>query len=142
VINDWSPQQERALKLARQWMNARDKQVFRLFGYAGTGKTTLARELGSYRVTRYVAFTGKAAHVMRQRGCDPVSTIHTFLYYAEYIRKQDRWYFTKREQHESAGIQLIIVDEPSMVPQPLALDLLSLGIPVFSTGRSRAITTA
>jgi exodeoxyribonuclease V len=32
----WSPQQEAALKAAREWLRSRDTQIFRLFGYAGT----------------------------------------------------------------------------------------------------------
>lgn len=57
--------------------------VFRLFGYAGTGKTTMAREipaaLGLKNVV-YGTYTGKAAHVLRSKGADPVSTIHSAIY--------------------------------------------------------------
>jgi exodeoxyribonuclease-5 len=56
---------------------------FRLFGYAGTGKTTMAREipeaLGLGKVV-YGTFTGKAAHVLRSKGAEPVSTIHSAIY--------------------------------------------------------------
>ena len=41
----WSPEQERALAAVADWLKARDRPVFRLFGYAGTGKTTLARHV-------------------------------------------------------------------------------------------------
>lgn len=57
--------------------------VFRLFGYAGSGKTTMAREipdaLGIHNV-RYGTYTGKAAHVLRSKGAAPVSTIHSGIY--------------------------------------------------------------
>ena len=45
-------------------------QVFRLFGYAGTGKTTLARHLAEDvdGEVAFAAFTGKAALVMRAQG--------------------------------------------------------------------------
>lgn len=44
----WSPQQERAIADVKVWLNdTSGSQVFRLFGYAGTGKTTLAKELAS-----------------------------------------------------------------------------------------------
>ena len=39
----FSPQQDEALKAVSRWLKAPDRQLFRLFGYAGTGKTTLAR---------------------------------------------------------------------------------------------------
>ena len=47
---DFSPQQDAALKAVSDWLKAKPgtrgtPQVFRLFGYAGTGKTTLARHL-------------------------------------------------------------------------------------------------
>lgn len=58
--------------------------VFRLFGWAGTGKTTMAKEipaaLGLHNV-RYATFTGKAAHVLRGKGASPVSTIHSGIYF-------------------------------------------------------------
>ena len=48
----------------------RTPQLFRLFGYAGTGKTTLARHLAAHidGEVKYAAFTGKAALVMRAQG--------------------------------------------------------------------------
>ena len=46
--------------------------IFRLFGYAGTGKTTLARHIaeGVDGKVLFAAFTGKAALVMRSKGCE------------------------------------------------------------------------
>ena len=47
-MTEFSPQQDAALKAVADWLKAKPgangtPQVFRLFGYAGTGKTTLAR---------------------------------------------------------------------------------------------------
>jgi len=42
---DWSPQQERALCAISRWLNDSTEQVFRLFGYAGTGKTKLVTHI-------------------------------------------------------------------------------------------------
>ena len=56
---------------------------FRLFGYAGTGKTTMAKEIPAalgLRNVVYGTFTGKAAHVLRRKGATPVSTIHSAIY--------------------------------------------------------------
>ena len=46
----FTPHQESALKAVAAWLKAKPgkhgtPQVFRLFGYAGTGKTTLARHI-------------------------------------------------------------------------------------------------
>ena len=46
----FTPQQDEALKAVARWLKAKPgrgdvPQIFRLFGYAGTGKTTLARHV-------------------------------------------------------------------------------------------------
>jgi exodeoxyribonuclease-5 len=47
--------------------------VFRLFGYAGTGKTTLARHFAENvdGEVLFAAFTGKAAQVLRAKAALP-----------------------------------------------------------------------
>src|SRR5579885_2157282 len=85
----FTPHQDDALKAVAGWLKARPgangtPQIFRLFGYAGTGKTTLARHIadGVDGDVKYAAFTGKAASVMRGKGCDDASTIHSLIYRA------------------------------------------------------------
>jgi tRNA A37 threonylcarbamoyladenosine biosynthesis protein TsaE len=59
---NWSPQQDDALAAVRDWRaDPSGAQVFRLFGYAGTGKTTLARE--SARNWLYTAVTRAASQL-------------------------------------------------------------------------------
>lgn len=78
----FSPQQESALRAVNEWYHNGDKQVFHLFGYAGTGKTTLAKHLaeGIDGEVLFAAYTGKAAHVLRSKGCENASTIHSLIY--------------------------------------------------------------
>jgi exodeoxyribonuclease-5 len=78
----WSPQQDAALKAVDQWLEAGDEQIFRLFGYAGSGKTTLIRHIREHfdGEVAFLAFAGKAASVMRVRGCQGARTIHSFIY--------------------------------------------------------------
>jgi exodeoxyribonuclease-5 len=131
----WSPQQEGGLGTVRRWIRERDKPVFRLFGYAGTGKTELARWIGhDIKSVHYSAFTGKAAHVLRQRGCTPVSTIHSLIYKATYDPDNETWYYEQRDRCELAHLKTIIVDECSMVANGLARDLLSYKIPILAIG--------
>lgn len=78
----FSPQQDQALLEVDRWLKKGDRQVFRLFGYAGTGKTTLARHLaeGVDGDVLFAAFTGKAAQVLRSKGATKASTIHSMIY--------------------------------------------------------------
>lgn len=81
TTHTWSPQQADALDRVAQWMRDRDRPFFYLAGYAGTGKTTLAKHFAedAGRVV-YGSFTGKAASVMREKGCDGATTIHRLIY--------------------------------------------------------------
>lgn len=78
----WTNQQERALRDVDQWIREKQKQVYRLDGFAGTGKTTLARHLAQdvKGSVYFMAYTGKAAHVLRKSGIPNAGTIHSFLY--------------------------------------------------------------
>lgn len=75
-----STQQQAALDAVRDWTKT-DRQVFRLFGYAGTGKTTIAQEFERTvgGEVLYASFTGKAASVLRKKGCN-ATTIHRLIY--------------------------------------------------------------
>lgn len=90
--HELSPQQAEAHRKVTEWLDRhrqgdpRVPQTFRLFGYAGTGKTTLAKMLaGAQDRTMFMAFTAKAAAVMASKGCCPASTIHQVIY-----KPQDR----------------------------------------------------
>jgi Mesyanzhinovviridae Dda-like helicase len=85
-----SPQQLQALDAIADWYEpfaVADSlpTPFRLFGPAGTGKTTLAKHVAARlgidpaRV-QYGAYTGKAASVLRGKGCTPASTLHSLVY--------------------------------------------------------------
>ncbi len=65
----FSPEQDQALKAVGKWLKEGRSPIFRLFGYAGTGKTTLARYFAEHvdGDVQFAAFTGKAAQVLRPR---------------------------------------------------------------------------
>jgi exodeoxyribonuclease-5 len=87
-MTDLSPQQRDALDAIARWYHDRDlfsAEPFRLFGPAGTGKTTLAREVPAALgidpfFVQYGAYTGKAANVLRGKGCQPAGTLHSLVY--------------------------------------------------------------
>ena len=122
----WSPDQERALRKLANWLANPGPQVFKIYGYAGTGKTTLARELMGWCnfPVKFCAPTGKAAQVLRQKGCDPVSTVHKLIYQSRYHEGADRFHHELRPRDELAET-LIVVDEASLVDWRMAADLLS-----------------
>lgn len=91
-----SPPQAAAIREIRNWFETRTdaQQVFRLFGYAGSGKSTVLKfaldELGlsPHRSAKdgpcvpgvvTATFTGKAALVLTRKGT-PARTIHSLIY--------------------------------------------------------------
>lgn len=81
--------QQAAIDLAADWYRKQNKQIFKLAGYAGTGKTKVARHIIDALPIRddqilYCAYTGKAACVMRQNEM-PGKTIHSAIYDWEVI---------------------------------------------------------
>ncbi len=85
----FGPQQQEAIDLIRRWLADPSQQVFKLFGCAGTGKTTLARHIAEMQdgTVRFAAFTGKAAHVLTTKGC-PATTIHKLIYLPKMASKK------------------------------------------------------
>lgn len=131
-----SAQQDQAIKDVKTWYNdLSGSQVFYLAGYAGTGKSTLAKLIRGDVKGRvlYAAFTGKAALVMQRKGCFGASTIHSLIYRVE---EGDGWQpsFVLNPLSEVKGAALVIVDECSMVDEQLGSDLLSFGTKVLVLG--------
>jgi exodeoxyribonuclease-5 len=131
----WSPQQDAALKAVADWLRRGDRPVFRLFGYAGTGKTTLARHIaeGVDGDVAFGAYTGKAALVLRNKGCEDASTIHSMIYRSREGDENGPQFVINR-QSQAAKSDLIVIDECSMVDEELGRDLLSFGKPVLVLG--------
>jgi exodeoxyribonuclease-5 len=139
-MSAFSPHQDDALKAVSAWLKSKPgrngtAQVFRLFGYAGTGKTTLARHIadGVDGEVKYAAFTGKAAAVMRGKGCHGATTIHSLIYRARESGEEIPS-FDLYDEAPASKADLIIIDECSMVDAELGRDLLSFGVPVLVLG--------
>jgi len=132
---DWSPQQDEALKKVSAWLKDKNgPQVFRLFGWAGTGKSTLAQHLAQgVKSVKYAAFTGKAALVMRKNGCKGASTIHSLIY-SLVSDQEGEPKFALDPESEAITADLIVIDEVSMVDEALGRDLLSFGTKVLVLG--------
>jgi exodeoxyribonuclease V len=131
----YPPQQDAALRAAAEWLKRGEPKLFRLFGFAGTGKTTLAKKIAEDidGVVAFAAFTGKAALVMRSRGCADARTIHSLIYRASETETGEL-IFVLNEDSAVARSKLVIIDECSMVDAELGRDLLSFGKPVLVLG--------
>jgi exodeoxyribonuclease-5 len=132
---NWSPQQEQALAQVGAWLKDKHApQVFKLFGYAGTGKTTLTKEIaGMVKSCCFGAFTGKAASVMRRKGCTGASTIHSLIYTIERVIDGKPHFVIARDSQVKFS-DLVIIDECSMVDEYIGNDLLSFGKKVLVIG--------
>src|SRR5437660_1714592 len=135
-----TPHQDAALKAVAGWLKDRPGErgtplLFRLFGYAGTGKTTLARHLAAHidGEVKFAAFTGKAALVMRAKGCNGASTIHSLIYRARESGEETPS-FELWDDSPASKAALIVIDECSMVDAELGRDLMSFGVPVLVLG--------
>jgi exodeoxyribonuclease-5 len=142
---NFSPQQDDALQAVARWMKSGKPQIFRLFGYAGTGKTTLAKYFAEHvdGSVQFAAFTGKAAQVLRSKGATNARTIHSLIYRPrgeEAVSDEETGKtsmsptFAINRQSPVARAKLIIVDECSMVDEQLGRDLMSFGTPILVLG--------
>jgi len=79
---DFSPKQSEALSACQKFLDDPDRQLFVLTGFAGTGKTTLAKYLAHdiHGMVLFAAYTGKAAHVLHEQGCEGACTLHSLVY--------------------------------------------------------------
>jgi exodeoxyribonuclease-5 len=133
----WNAQQEAALKGVDKWFYTESKRrpIYRVFGFAGTGKSTLARHFAENvdGDVLYAAFTGKAADVMRKNGCHGARTIHSLIYKPKEDEK-GRITFALNRSSALSDASLLIVDECSMVDEKIGKDLLSFGTPILVLG--------
>ena len=82
---DFTPAQADAITKGVNYFDNHEfnrKEVFRIFGYAGSGKTTLAQEIAKLTKLRvsFMAFAGKAAMVLASKGCLGATTIHKTIF--------------------------------------------------------------
>lgn len=146
---DLSADQTKALEtLIDWWKDPNRKQLITLGGYAGCGKTTivtifrnmLAEETPDLHVA-FCAFTGKAASVMSNKlkknvsndiiKDDKIGTIHSLIYEPVFDGENIvDW----RRVYSLNSVQLIIIDEASMVSRKMYEDLKSFNLPMIAVG--------
>lgn len=149
------PQQQLALATIEAFIESSDA-VFILKGYAGTGKTTIIRELCDTlerkgRLPILMAPTGRAAKVLREKTGKDAKTIHKHIYHRDGIitnthdqngkpldkNQEDAVGIDDIDFHFSLGLltdkheganSIIIVDEASLIgSRPTKQELLHFG---------------
>lgn len=144
----WNAQQNEAFNKIHQWLrDPNRKQVFRLFGYAGTGKTEMSKAIADFVMNEggkdnvpiggvlFSAYTGKACSVMRVKGCRGADTLHSFLYKPVIDPVSGICIdFILNGESPLSQAALLIIDEASMVNGDMAQDILAFGVPVLVLG--------
>lgn len=140
---DLSPDQLTVYRSVQQWLGS-SQQVLKMAGFAGTGKSSITALLAQHfeeqrREVGYCAYTGKAAGLLRQRieaaGVDPYAccTIHRLIYRP--VQRNDgsvaEW---RRVPVDELPVDLLVVDEASMVGREIWQDLLQYGVKILLVG--------
>lgn len=115
------------------------KPISTLGGYAGTGKTTVIKHIAAALPTFSIAaYTGKAAQILRKKGLENASTIHSLIYVPELdeagnivLDKNNNPIFVLNPNLDCEGI---IIDEASMVNREIYEDLRSFNKPIIFVG--------
>lgn len=166
------PEQQAAKEKFLEWFEGQEEDfeddppenIFRIFGYAGTGKTTITREIIRNIKGRILfgAFTGKAALVMRRNDL-PARTIHSLIYTpirpdkhkADALRRKidagasaaeikdlfkklkaaEQMHFElNTEESDLNFASLFVLDECSMVNDEMKKDIQTFGVPLLVLG--------
>jgi exodeoxyribonuclease-5 len=106
-------QQQEAFEDIQRWYES-PTQWYYLGGWAGTGKTTMARRLAQQLAgdsVVYSAYTGKAALRLRELGCPGASTMHSFMYHSRESSK------TQLKEYNEELAELLVELKAENLPQ-------------------------
>lgn len=128
--------QEKGLRLAIS--RYKNKEPFTVIaGYAGSGKSTLVQfiiqelHIPESKIA-YVAYTGKAALVLKSKGCPGATTAHKLLYHTTEL--PDGTFIHVPKDKPDKAYKLIVVDEISMLEKEQWDILMRWGIHVICLG--------
>lgn len=129
--------QNDGLKLAVKRFKDHEKYTC-ISGFAGTGKSTLVQfiiqelKLNDDEIA-YCAYTGKAAMVLKQKGCPGATTAHQLVYYNKEL-PDGTFVHTPLRAPENPKLKLVVVDEVSMLEREMWDILMSWDVYVIALG--------
>ncbi len=141
-----SGDQRTVLREVWKWFVDQKRPYLTFGGYAGTGKTTMMallrnaiKERFPKQTVAFCSYTGKAARVLEytlkehqaRYPKDTTGTIHSLIYEPRVDQKGRVTSWQKKKQLE---VDLIVVDEASMVDRQIWNDLQSFDIPILAVG--------
>ena len=108
-----------------EWLNEakkqsyidRDPPIFRMFGLAGCGKTTMsvAIKLIGFRPL-YLSFTNRAVSVLDSKGCTPCRTSHSVMYEVDEFSEEEK---LEHAQMKQAYLNAVMAGVPPESRPPL-----------------------
>ena len=128
--------QEEGLKIAVARYKSNEPYTC-ISGYAGSGKSTLVKfiiealNVDPVNEVCYVAYTGKAANVLKSKGNDNVMTLHKLMYKPRVFENVISFELKKELEED---YKIIVLDEVSMISEKMWKDLLSFNIYVIACG--------
>ncbi len=124
---EFNTQQKEALQRSIEFIDDPKSKLLRIGGYAGTGKTTILKEVNRLRPGGcFSAFAGKACDVLRRKGL-PAQTIHSLIY--KWDEHTQQFYLLPTLPYTHG-----FVDEGSMVGSSLWSDYTHFGVKTIVVG--------
>ena len=141
-------EQARAIKALVAWYRDPRRKVFRLFGFAGTGKSTVAEwAIAALRASSFCRKvvtctpTNLAAEVLRGKGISSAMTCHRALYVPNEEEGGDVS-FTLAEDGPAAEADLVVIDEGAMVGTTMGRDFMKVArkiLVLYDDGQLRPV---
>lgn len=147
--------QSRVVLKAVDWYFNSSEQIFQFSGGPGTGKSVVLNEIVKEIRKKAIidiapmAYTGAASIVMRMKGMPTARTIHSWLYKCVEVPVFDSFGMPMMDKYfnvpitelkfvpnteELEHVDLIIIDEASMVPMEMKNDILATGKKILLAG--------
>lgn len=149
---EYNKGQRAVIEAAKHWYRQSSEQVFQFSGTAGTGKSVvlhaIIQELGiNYNKVAPMAYTGAASIVMRLKNFPNAKTIHSWLFTPvedvgfdkDGNLKMDTYFDRPYKELQFVpkplgDIDIIVIDEASMVPYSLKEEIESRGKKILVAG--------